>query len=114
MSGIMNPDVKAKWVAALRSGEYEQGRVYLHDEDDRYCCLGVLCAIAPATVNVKRNVDGRVAGQTLHTQRTVMVWADVLAFGGDVEIDGCWGPLIWHNDHGRTFAEIADAIEAQL
>ena len=113
MSGVMNPDVKAKWVAALRSGEYKQGRVYLHD-DDRYCCLGVLCAIAPATVNVKRNVDGLVVGQTLISQQPVMTWADVVEHGGDVEIDGRFGPLTWHNDHGRTFAEIADAIEAQL
>lgn len=38
----MRPDVKAKWITALRSGEYRQGRGSLR-EHDAYCCLGVLC-----------------------------------------------------------------------
>lgn len=37
----MNPEIKAKWVAALRSGDYEQGRGYLHRGG--FCCLGVAC-----------------------------------------------------------------------
>src|ERR1700722_19140718 len=40
----MDPALKAKWVAALRSGEYKQGDGKLHNRtDDSYCCLGVLC-----------------------------------------------------------------------
>lgn len=40
----MDATVKAKWVAALRSGEYQKGVGHLHDKDtDTYCCLGVLC-----------------------------------------------------------------------
>ena len=46
MWGNMNPKVKDKWVAALRSGDYIQGhyrlRTYTSNEDT-YCCLGVLC-----------------------------------------------------------------------
>jgi hypothetical protein len=38
----MDKDVKAKWIAALKSGEYTQGRASLK-QSDRYCCLGVLC-----------------------------------------------------------------------
>jgi hypothetical protein len=44
----MKPEIKERWVAALRSGEYEQGVGYLNIADDgvnRYCCLGVLCDI---------------------------------------------------------------------
>lgn len=40
----MTPELKAKWIAALRSGEYPQGRKRLKSSDG-YCCLGVLCAI---------------------------------------------------------------------
>lgn len=36
----LDPVVKAKWVAALRSGKYEQGKGYLKDGNS-YCCLGV-------------------------------------------------------------------------
>ncbi len=28
-------------VAALRSGKYKQGRIYLRNTEDEYCCLGV-------------------------------------------------------------------------
>lgn len=52
----MRQDVKEKWVAALRSGEYEQTKGYLGrtvTKDDGtqvmgYCCLGVLCQVAVA------------------------------------------------------------------
>lgn len=40
----MNPEVKAKWVDALRSGKYEQSSGQLRSEDG-FCCLGVLCDI---------------------------------------------------------------------
>lgn len=43
----MNPELKAKWVEALRSGQYQQGSYHLRSEKDEYCCLGVLCAIFP-------------------------------------------------------------------
>lgn len=43
----MNSAVKEKWLAALRSGRYKQGRGALaqHDDDGDmlFCCLGVLC-----------------------------------------------------------------------
>jgi hypothetical protein len=38
----MNPEVKARWVAALRSGEYKQGKGALR-LNNKFCCLGVLC-----------------------------------------------------------------------
>lgn len=41
---MMNPEVKAKWIAALRSGDYKQTQYHLRD-DYGFCCLGVLCDI---------------------------------------------------------------------
>lgn len=35
-----------KWVLALRSGKYQQGKRYLRRDTDSYCCLGVLCDIS--------------------------------------------------------------------
>lgn len=40
----MNPEVKEKWVAALESGEYKQGKQALKTVEG-FCCLGVLCDI---------------------------------------------------------------------
>jgi len=45
----MNPGIKQKWLIALRSGEYKQGKFSLKsvvNGEIRYCCLGVLCDIA--------------------------------------------------------------------
>lgn len=37
---------KKKWVAALRSGKYNQGASLLYNSNNNgYCCLGVACAI---------------------------------------------------------------------
>jgi hypothetical protein len=54
----MKQDIKERWVAALRSGEYKQAEGYLsaitrHDDGSLkevvgHCCLGVLCEIAVA------------------------------------------------------------------
>ena len=38
----MNKNLKRKWLRALRSGRYKQGKYYLRTDDNTYCCLGVL------------------------------------------------------------------------
>lgn len=40
----MNKEIKQKWVEALRSGEYKQGKGTLRT-NNLFCCLGVLCDI---------------------------------------------------------------------
>lgn len=49
----MNPEVKAAWLEALRSGEYAQGHGklcrpagYEGQTEDTFCCLGVLTDVA--------------------------------------------------------------------
>lgn len=42
----MEADLKAKWIANLRSGKYAQGRGLLRGLANDYCCLGVLCDIS--------------------------------------------------------------------
>jgi hypothetical protein len=46
----MKSNLKDKWVSALRSGDYRQGRGHLKQKDSDkqvcYCCLGVLAEIA--------------------------------------------------------------------
>lgn len=39
---------KEKWVAALRSGKYNQGKheLYSGEDENSYCCLGVACRVA--------------------------------------------------------------------
>ena len=45
-----------KWVEALRSGRYKQGKGALCYNKDKYCCLGVLCEVAG--LRYKKNTSG--------------------------------------------------------
>lgn len=119
----MNQDIKARWVAALRSGEYAQTQMALKDSAG-HCCLGVLCDLFAKEAGIKRwsadTLSDRVEGACLHhTGDGELPGARVVIWSGldpdiKVTINGDCRPLFGHNDDGRTFAEIADAIEAQL
>lgn len=65
---ITKNELLTEWVAALRSGEYAQGRGYLHRiEDNTYCCLGVVCdllakkGILSTEVDQSTDVEGGVS-----------------------------------------------------
>lgn len=58
----MNPQVKAKWVEALNSGEYKQGRNKLR-VDDSFCCLGVLCDTFLKSSNTNLRVERLLNGE---------------------------------------------------
>ena len=125
MSIKMNPEIKAQWVAALRSGEYKQGQGRLNGSLG-FCCLGVLCDLA-----VKQGVTEWELIQESHDPcYTCGGYSSTLP-----ECVGSWagfpdgpglglGPRVtrWPreetladlNDTGSTFPEIADLIEAQL
>ena len=109
----MNPTFKAKWVAALRSGEYKQGKYVLRDQENNFCCLGVLMDIDGCLWNptelcrVKTNiysVDG--SGETTKLTAITAVKFDL---SDEKQVS-----LISMNDSGKTFAEIADYIEKDL
>lgn len=53
----MDPALKARWIEALLSGDYKQGKGVLRNNRDEYCCLGVLCDI------MSDEVDGQWTGQ---------------------------------------------------
>ena len=51
----MKPELKKRWVKALRSGEYKKGKEYLKQNTPkglRHCCLGVLCEIQHARMTL--------------------------------------------------------------
>lgn len=44
----MNPEIKQKWLEALKSGQYQKGKSWLKQNVMgviQYCCLGVLCEL---------------------------------------------------------------------
>lgn len=121
----MNPEWRAKWVAALRSGKYRQGHgtlknTYMQssviDEAppqavSKYCCLGVLEEI----VGVKSESCTKLTGPIL----------EIVGVCGPDKTDHTQHILMQMNDgvnnthtaklsEPQTFSQIADWIEANL
>lgn len=107
----MDKALKKKWVAALRSGKYRQGRGKLrtgtsHGGHAKYCCLGVLCEV----VGVHRigdsfyeyEYDGSSYLLPLPLRDKLMVYSDIQEV------------LVNMNDRGESFRTIADWIEENL
>ncbi len=113
----INPAVKAKWVAALRSGDYQQTTGQLRDDDNAFCCLGVLCNIHAQDhpeFAAKQRAPGMYDAQLCFLGKTVQKWAQAREY---VPIDltnrdGVAISLVGLNDSGEfTFNQIADVIE---
>ena len=93
----MRPEIKEKWVGALRSGQYKQCRNELHDGEG-YCCLGVLVLTCGGKSSLER--DTRLRGE------------DLAEFGISFHTEGL---LVSMNDsEGYSFPEIANYIEERL
>jgi hypothetical protein len=111
--------VKEQWVAALRSGKYQQARGVLAGPEG-YCCLGVLCEVAIESglpVSVSREGD-----LTTYDQHTALMPPQVYEWATLKKSTGCSdgdfytpdGYLANMNDSGASFAQIADLIEEHL
>ena len=110
----MKKEIADKWVAALRSGEYEQTQAVLANrERTKHCCLGVLCELAIED-GVEMEVDAALGstyfdGWASTLPVSVMHWAGVVTNVGEFN-DGS-EHLASANDVGATFDILADTIE---
>ncbi len=135
----MNPEVKAKWLTALRSGMFGQTRSKLSDGEGNYCCLGVLCEVALRDESKPERLVKDCTGQRYgdmgtdssraYLPRMVQEWAGLIDDSGyfkndngdfndnGVEIVREDGTIILGNslaslnDDKATFEEIANVIE---
>lgn len=95
----MNPHYKSLWVAALRSGKYQQCSGYYMGQDGCYCVLGVLA---------------KVIAQDKHRRGYYHMLRDRLRIVADLDPD-VQTKLIQYNDHeGRSFRWLASYIERYL
>ena len=99
---------KTKWVEALRSGKYKQGRKALktstHDGIFHYCCLGVLAEILDP--DEWENKTHPVEGVSEYWHRGDMSFLDPDTLDMDIQEE-----LAHKNDIGTSFEEIARLIE---
>lgn len=107
----MNAAAK-RWVKALRSGKYKQGRDYLHKTGpDRFCCLGVACDLYQKAVGglteQKSDYEVRYDDNGTSLPDPVMKWLGIKSACGSLS----GGNLQARNDRGTSFKQIADIIE---
>lgn len=113
----MNPEIRDIWKAALTSGEYVQGIGALRTEENRFCCLGVLCDIY-----IKTTDKARWSGKVNHdytfmddngSRSSGFLTQDVRKWAGlanvTPEVDGRY--LHAMNDVRVPFAKIAEALD---
>jgi hypothetical protein len=136
MKTKMNPEVKQKWIDALRSGEYEQGSEKLRSVSG-YCCLGVLCDLYAQEHNTEWEFRGNEEtnlqpedywyfdGKGEFLPKSVMDWAelesnnpivrsDIDVVNANGEDDCFYNEIANLNDMGYTFNDLSKMIEQQL
>lgn len=125
----MKPEIKQRWLEALRSGNYKQTQGQLRSvaNPDCYCCLGVLVNlylqeskqdwILQAGLDEENPGDEHYAchNHYLGLPLEVLIWADLYDRCPVVIYDNECLSLPEVNDElGLSFEQIADIIDKQL
>ena len=107
----MKAELKQKWVDALRSGDYEQGKGALL-ASGKYCCLGVLCEVSGLRIVGPNILAGDQYESDSYSKIREMIGVDAteLTMRNDGSEDVFGQPDILPH----SFAEIADYIEANI
>ena len=118
----MKPDIKERWVDALLSGDYTQGKGRLQ-RDGSFCCMGVLCDLyskETGTPWVLSEGSLSIHGASGCLPLQVRVWGalDWVTVGrnpGLVTRNGKLEPMSYLNDsEGMSFSELGLLIQEQL
>lgn len=110
----MNSELKKKWVEALRSGKYKQGKRVLKEKIagvEHYCCLGVLCDVDNKSLWEKQsdpNREGLFSYMGLINSLPDHLLQELQ---GNLYPDREQRQLMIMNDCGKSFEEIAGLIE---
>lgn len=113
----MKKQIAKLWANALRSGDYKQGRGQLRTEQNKFCCLGVLCnlhALAHPEIAAKQSRKDSYLGSLSFLSEEVIKWAGIKASNYSLKYSGevisC--SLIRDNDGlKKNFKQIADTID---
>ena len=108
MKPSMPKDLKDKWLAALRSGEYKQCKSTLSDGVG-YCCLGVLQMVADGQVEKETDAMAEMVPTNLWyvNHKVKNYYSRGFCLGDD-------SALAEMNDSGMSFKDIADVIEREV
>lgn len=107
----MNREIKQKWISALKSGKYTQGKGYLKitsSAGNHYCCLGVLCEVMEIPSYKPYKLTASSFDENTATLSTSLLSKAGLTDENQTD-------LINMNDEANySFSQIADFIEEKL
>ena len=110
-------ELQTKWLAALRSGQYKQGKQTLRSDDNKFCCLGVALDIYD---NSRWGAIPELLSDTVRSYRYTGTKVPEVCYGSmPVELkplfdlsNATTSILMNMNDlENKTFSEIADFLE---
>lgn len=114
----MNPELKEKWVSALRSGKYKQGTCSFRNKEkdgsENYCCLGVLADVIDPTawkLSLEYDTWNWFFANDRHDNAAFS--SEPLDKAGMTDTEQ-WVLIRMNDREDTTFAEIADYIEEKL
>ena len=105
---VFTQEIKSKWLEALKSGDYIQGKRSLRktrkDGAVCHCCLGVLAEIHPAlTINEHTDDDVYLNGENMGYDAF-----NKILYSTNVH----WRALAWQNDEDNDYSNVIPLIEA--
>ncbi len=111
----MHAELKQRWVEALRSGEFVQGRMHLlahsaPDKTPRYCCLGVLCHLAGEELI---QLGGEWVPASLEHRNGVTLQPGSFGLSGE-QLEALTGMNDGLPGPSRNFTQIAGWIDANI
>ena len=117
----MNQEIKRRWVEALRSGEYKQGREALKRQG-QFCCLGVLCDLHAKETNtrwvdyINKDWSSDYLNQDSVLPDQVMEWAGICESDPVITTGESTSNSITHYNDGKRydFIQLSDLIEQHL
>ena len=111
--------VKKKWLTALRSGKYKQGKTQLYNKNTKsYCCLGLLGKVCGATNSQMNEVE--LPENIMGGFRKMFEDADdwgvpvIAKDGGESNRIARYEVYALNDDFMLSFEEIADIIEVSV
>lgn len=109
--GEMKPNKEnmRKWVEALRSGEYKQGKYQLRRADNTYCCLGVACDLHSKETGTPWSPNDMYVDNGIALPKVVQEWLGIDS--ADIGLPNQKSLVLLNDVYKQTFAEIADVIE---
>lgn len=121
---LTRQEARAKWIEALRSGEYQQSTrdlctLDVAGEPIGHCCLGVACEVYQQHEEGLVTEDHPSGRQRLYseyghvTPGVVRDWLGLRnSFGGPDDVISTASLVTLNDRDQKTFAEIADILES--